>query len=241
MAAARTSSRCSSRRRVTFEDLGNGKTRLTWHGTFPSAEERARVIKEYGADKGLVQTMARLADYVAATGEQDVRAQARCRHAITTATSAPRADHRRYCRAIEPLDRRRASSSRSARPWCSSARPGRRDGKAAAALVLLVDRDLHQTAALERLEIGGERGAVHGQQRRDAAERRRFRAVERRQQRELALRETERPQRLVEAPRQRARRALHVQAQAGVAHQSVASTATRVELPLDRLTWQIIC
>jgi uncharacterized protein YndB with AHSA1/START domain len=50
---------------LTFEDLG-GKTRLIWHGTFPSAQERARVIKEYGADKGLVQTMARLADYVAA-------------------------------------------------------------------------------------------------------------------------------------------------------------------------------
>ena len=50
---------------ITFEDLG-GKTRLTWRGTFPSAEERARVIKEYGADEGLVQTMARLADYVAA-------------------------------------------------------------------------------------------------------------------------------------------------------------------------------
>jgi uncharacterized protein YndB with AHSA1/START domain len=51
---------------VTFEDLGDGKTRLTWHGKFPSAEERARVIKEYGADKGLVQTMTRLADYAAA-------------------------------------------------------------------------------------------------------------------------------------------------------------------------------
>ena len=50
---------------LTFEDLG-GTTRLTWHGTFPSAEERVRVIKEYGADKGLVQTMARLAEYVAA-------------------------------------------------------------------------------------------------------------------------------------------------------------------------------
>jgi uncharacterized protein YndB with AHSA1/START domain len=49
---------------VTFEDLGNGQTLLTWHGTFPSAEERARVIREYGADKGLVQTMARLAEYV---------------------------------------------------------------------------------------------------------------------------------------------------------------------------------
>lgn len=49
---------------VTFQDLGNGQTLLTWHGTFPSAEERSRVIREYGADKGLVQTMARLDDYV---------------------------------------------------------------------------------------------------------------------------------------------------------------------------------
>ncbi|HEY6380424.1 MAG TPA: SRPBCC family protein [Pseudolabrys sp.] len=49
---------------VTFEDLGNGKTLLTWHARFPSAAERARVIKEYGADKGLAQTMARLADYL---------------------------------------------------------------------------------------------------------------------------------------------------------------------------------
>ena len=37
---------------VTFEDLGRRRTRLTWRGTFPSVEERARVIKEYGADKG---------------------------------------------------------------------------------------------------------------------------------------------------------------------------------------------
>ena len=50
---------------LTFEDLG-GKTRLIWHGVFPSVEERARVIKEYGADKGLAQTMARLAEFVAA-------------------------------------------------------------------------------------------------------------------------------------------------------------------------------
>ena len=49
---------------VTFEDLGNGQTLLTWRGMFPSAEERARVIREYGADKGLVETMARLDDYV---------------------------------------------------------------------------------------------------------------------------------------------------------------------------------
>jgi uncharacterized protein YndB with AHSA1/START domain len=49
---------------LTFEDVG-GKTKLTWRGEFASAEERARVIRDHGADKGLVQTMSRLADYVA--------------------------------------------------------------------------------------------------------------------------------------------------------------------------------
>jgi uncharacterized protein YndB with AHSA1/START domain len=49
---------------VTFEDMG-GKTRITLRATFPSAEERDRVIREYGADKGAVQTLARLGDYVA--------------------------------------------------------------------------------------------------------------------------------------------------------------------------------
>ncbi|HEY4140115.1 MAG TPA: SRPBCC family protein [Pseudolabrys sp.] len=49
---------------VTFEDLGNNRTRLVWHGTFSSAEERARVIRDYGADKGLVETLSRLAGYV---------------------------------------------------------------------------------------------------------------------------------------------------------------------------------
>jgi uncharacterized protein YndB with AHSA1/START domain len=50
---------------IIFEDLG-GKTRLTWRGDFPSAAERDRVVKDYGADKGLVETMARLAEFVAA-------------------------------------------------------------------------------------------------------------------------------------------------------------------------------
>jgi uncharacterized protein YndB with AHSA1/START domain len=48
---------------VTFEDIGGGQTRMIWHGKFPTAEERNRVIATYGADKGLAQTMARLADY----------------------------------------------------------------------------------------------------------------------------------------------------------------------------------
>ena len=49
---------------LTFEDMG-GKTKLVWRGEFPSAQERDRVVREYGADKGLAQTMSRLADYVA--------------------------------------------------------------------------------------------------------------------------------------------------------------------------------
>jgi uncharacterized protein YndB with AHSA1/START domain len=49
---------------VTFEDLG-GKTRLTMRALFPSAAARDRVIREYGADEGMVQTLSRLADYLA--------------------------------------------------------------------------------------------------------------------------------------------------------------------------------
>jgi uncharacterized protein YndB with AHSA1/START domain len=51
---------------VTFEDLG-GKTRLTMRATFPSPAERERVIREYGADKGLEQTLSRLGVYLAAS------------------------------------------------------------------------------------------------------------------------------------------------------------------------------
>jgi uncharacterized protein YndB with AHSA1/START domain len=52
---------------VTFEDVG-GRTRLTMQGVFPSAAERDRVIAQYGADKGMVQTMSRLAEYLATMG-----------------------------------------------------------------------------------------------------------------------------------------------------------------------------
>jgi len=53
---------------VLLEDLG-GRTRITWHAEFPSAAERNRVIKDYGADNGLEQCMARLGDFVAAMGQ----------------------------------------------------------------------------------------------------------------------------------------------------------------------------
>jgi uncharacterized protein YndB with AHSA1/START domain len=48
---------------VTFEDIG-GRTKLTMHGIFATQEERDHVIREHGADKGQVETLARLADYV---------------------------------------------------------------------------------------------------------------------------------------------------------------------------------
>src|SRR5271168_3684481 len=50
---------------VAFEDLGK-RTRIVMRMDFPSAAERDRVIREYGADKGLVQTLGRLAEHVAA-------------------------------------------------------------------------------------------------------------------------------------------------------------------------------
>jgi len=49
---------------VTFADEG-GKTRLTWHMLFPSAAERDRVVREYGAEEGLKQTVGRLAEHLA--------------------------------------------------------------------------------------------------------------------------------------------------------------------------------
>ena len=48
---------------VTFEDLG-GKTRLTMRSVFPSAAERDRVVKDYGAAEGAKQTLARLAAHL---------------------------------------------------------------------------------------------------------------------------------------------------------------------------------
>lgn len=50
---------------VTFEDLGRSRTRLTLHAVFPSAAERDRVIKEYKADAGAIETLARLAEHLA--------------------------------------------------------------------------------------------------------------------------------------------------------------------------------
>jgi uncharacterized protein YndB with AHSA1/START domain len=57
---------------VVFEDIG-GRTRITWRGDFPSAAARNRVIKDYHADQGLMQTMARLEHYVSGMSGRDGR------------------------------------------------------------------------------------------------------------------------------------------------------------------------
>jgi uncharacterized protein YndB with AHSA1/START domain len=51
--------------RITLEALGD-KTRLDWRLIFPSIAERDRVARDYGAEEGGQQTIARLAEYVAA-------------------------------------------------------------------------------------------------------------------------------------------------------------------------------
>ena len=64
MAAAMTSSRCSFGRPSRSKTLAVAPA-SSGAADFPTAGERDRLIKEYGADTGLMQTMARLADYLA--------------------------------------------------------------------------------------------------------------------------------------------------------------------------------
>lgn len=52
---------------VTFAEVG-GKTRVTLRMLFDTAAERDRVAREYGAEEGGRQTLARLAGYVAEVG-----------------------------------------------------------------------------------------------------------------------------------------------------------------------------
>jgi uncharacterized protein YndB with AHSA1/START domain/predicted enzyme related to lactoylglutathione lyase len=50
---------------ITFDEVGGGKqTSLTMRMLFPSQDERDRIIKKYGADKGGVQTLNRLGEYL---------------------------------------------------------------------------------------------------------------------------------------------------------------------------------
>ena len=77
--------------------------------------------------------------------------------------------------------------------------------------------ELDQAAPLQRLECGGQGGAIHGQQRGHRQHARRLRTIQRHEQRELTVRQTERPQCLVEMPCHCPRRPLHVQTKATIA------------------------
>jgi uncharacterized protein YndB with AHSA1/START domain len=50
---------------VTFEALDDRRTRVTLHAEFPTAAERDRIAREFGAVEGAAQTLARLAGYLA--------------------------------------------------------------------------------------------------------------------------------------------------------------------------------
>jgi hypothetical protein len=86
------------------------------------------------------------------------------------------------------------------------------------AFVGIIDTHFYQAAPLERFQISRQGRAVHGQQRGYAANARRLLAIERHQQRELAVCQTQRPQRRVKATRYCPRGPLQMQAEAGVAH-----------------------
>ena len=89
----------------------------------------------------------------------------------------------------------------------------------AAATVLGVAGDFHKATALEWLERGGERGAIHGEQGSDWTHRRRFGTVERHEQRKLPVGEIKWPKCIVEAPGENSRGTLHVQTETMVADQ----------------------
>jgi uncharacterized protein YndB with AHSA1/START domain len=54
---------------VTFEEEGPRKTRVSMTTLFPTAAERDRVVKVYGAIEGMHQTLGRMAEYVASLQE----------------------------------------------------------------------------------------------------------------------------------------------------------------------------
>lgn len=50
---------------VTFDEAGAGKTKLTMRSVFSSKEDKDRVVEEFGAVEGGLETVGRLAEYLA--------------------------------------------------------------------------------------------------------------------------------------------------------------------------------
>lgn len=97
------------------------------------------------------------------------------------------------------------------------AAPGGED-EDAAATVGWVGGDFDQAAALKWLEGGGKRGAIHGEQRGDGAHGWRVGAIERHEERELAVGEIEGAECFIETTGEGAGGALDVQAEAAIAN-----------------------
>ena len=53
---------------ATFEDVGDGRTRVTMRSVFPTAAARDYVVREHDAIEGGKQTLARLAEHLASRG-----------------------------------------------------------------------------------------------------------------------------------------------------------------------------
>lgn len=90
--------------------------------------------------------------------------------------------------------------------------------QAAASFVGMVDGHLRQAATLKRLELGGEGRAIHGKQSGNLSHARRLGTIERHQERELAIGQPQRPQRVVKAPCHHPRRPLDMETEAGIAN-----------------------
>ena len=54
---------------VTFDDLGDGRTKLTFTMIFDTTEKKRWTVETYKADIGLTQTLGRLQDYLAKVKE----------------------------------------------------------------------------------------------------------------------------------------------------------------------------
>ena len=50
---------------ITFEDMGDGRTKLTFTMIFDTTERKRSTVETYKADIGLKQTLGRLEDYLA--------------------------------------------------------------------------------------------------------------------------------------------------------------------------------
>ncbi len=92
-----------------------------------------------------------------------------------------------------------------------------KDEDAAPAVVRIL-LDFDQSAALKRLQRGGQRRSIHRKQGSDRPHRRRFGAVERHEQRELAIGKFEGAKFFVKAPGQGACRTLHVETETPIFH-----------------------